>query len=84
MATAVTEVVLGIVPGVSTIDDLPSRTRRFFAALELWLPLGVLVIGIRSTSSDCPGLTSDQVVASAAVRYDGCTHSTDAWSKGGR
>ena len=44
MATAVTEVVLRGVPKVSTIDDLPSRSRRFFAALELWLPLGILVV----------------------------------------
>jgi peptide/nickel transport system permease protein len=44
MATAVTEVVLGAEPGVSTIDDLPSRSRKFFASLELWLPLGVLVV----------------------------------------
>jgi hypothetical protein len=42
------------------------------------------VVGIRSTNGDCPGLSSDQVVATAAVRYAGCSQSTDAWSKGGR
>src|ERR1700692_1687782 len=31
--------------------------------------LGGLVLGIRASSNDCPGLSSDQVVASAAVRY---------------
>ncbi len=46
--------------------------------------VGVLVVGIRATSGDCPGLPSDQVVASAAVRHAGCTDSTDAWSRGGR
>jgi hypothetical protein len=30
------------------------------------------------------GLSPDQVVAGAAVRYVGCAHSTDAWSKGAR
>jgi Protein of unknown function (DUF3040) len=46
--------------------------------------LSVLVVGIRSTSDDCPGLRSDQVIASATVRYAGCSTSTDAWSRGGR
>jgi len=46
--------------------------------------VGALVVGIRSTSGDCPGLSSDQVIASAAVRYAGCSSSTDAWSRGGR
>jgi Protein of unknown function (DUF3040) len=46
--------------------------------------VGVLAFGIRATSGDCPGLPSDQVVASAAVRHAGCTDSTDAWSRGGR
>jgi Protein of unknown function (DUF3040) len=45
---------------------------------------GVLVLGIRSTSNDCPGLSSDQVVASAAVRYAACSKSTDVWSRGAR
>jgi hypothetical protein len=46
--------------------------------------LGGLVLGIRASSNDCPGLSSDQVVASAAVRYAACTKSTDVWSKGAR
>jgi hypothetical protein len=37
-----------------------------------------------ATSNDCPGLSSDQVVASAAVRFAACSKATDAWSKGGR
>jgi hypothetical protein len=46
--------------------------------------LGVLVVGIRSTSGDCPGLSSDQVVAPAVTRFAACNQSTDAWSRGGR
>jgi hypothetical protein len=46
--------------------------------------LGVLVLDIRATSNDCPGLSSDQVVASAAVRYAACSKSTAVWSKGAR
>jgi hypothetical protein len=39
------------------------------------------VIGMRN---DCPGLPSDQTMASAAVRYAACSHDTAAWSKGSR
>jgi hypothetical protein len=46
--------------------------------------LGVLALGFVSTGRACPGLSSDQVVASAAVRYAACSKSTAAWSKGGR
>jgi hypothetical protein len=46
--------------------------------------LSLMIFNIVSTSSQCPGLSSDQVVASAAVRYAACNHSTDAWSKGAR
>ena len=72
------------VPDAEVLADRPSRrTLAIFMMVVVGL-LGVLVVGIRSTSSDCPGLSSDQVIASAAVRYAGCSHSTDAWSKGGR
>ena len=30
------------------------------------------------------GLSSDQLVASAAVRFAGCSKATNSWSKGGR
>jgi len=46
--------------------------------------LGVLVLFVRTTSNDCPGLSSDQVVASASVRYAACTKETDVWSRGAR
>ena len=66
------------------LADRPSRRTVAIFMMVVVCLLGVLAIGIRSTSDDCPGLSSDQVVASATVRYAGCTHSTDAWSKGGR
>ena|ERR1700722_1341258 len=37
-----------------------------------------------ATSRACPGLSSDQVVATATVRYAACSKQTDAWSKGAR
>jgi hypothetical protein len=71
-------------PAVEVISDRPSRRTLVIFMMIVVCMLGVLVIGIRSTNSDCPGLSSDQVVAPAAVRYAGCTQSTDAWSRGGR
>ncbi len=67
-------------------EVIPGRSVRRTVAICVLLAsvLGVLVFGIRSTGNDCPGLSSDQVVASAAVRYAGCTKSTDVWSKGAR
>jgi len=58
--------------------------RLALACAVIAAAVGALVVGIRSTSGDCPGLSSDQVIASAAVRYAGCSSSTDAWSRGGR
>jgi hypothetical protein len=46
--------------------------------------LGLLALCITITNNDCPGLPSDQVVATASARYAGCTQSTDAWSRGAR
>jgi hypothetical protein len=46
--------------------------------------LGLVTIGVVATARACPGLSSDQVVASAAVRYAACDKATAAWSKGGR
>jgi hypothetical protein len=72
------------VPDAEVISGRPSRRTLAIFMMVVVSMLGVLVIGIRSTNSDCPGLPSDQVVASAPVRYAACNHSTDAWSKGGR
>ncbi|MFI5064210.1 MAG: DUF3040 domain-containing protein [Streptosporangiales bacterium] len=46
--------------------------------------LGVLTLSLLATKDNCPGLSSDQVVTSAAVRLAGCNTSTDAWSRGAR
>jgi Protein of unknown function (DUF3040) len=71
-------------PAVEVISDRPSRRTIVIFMMVVVCLLGVLVVGIRSTSGDCPGLSSDQVVASAAVRYAGCSQSTAAWNRGGR
>jgi len=62
-----------------------TKTRRtVLVCLMVAAMLGGLVLGIRATSNDCPGLSSDQVVASATVRYAACSKSTDVWSRGAR
>ena len=71
-------------PPVEVISDRPSRRTIVIFMMVVVCLLGVLVVGIRSTSGDCPGLSSDQVVAPAVARYAGCSQSTDAWSRGGR
>jgi Protein of unknown function (DUF3040) len=71
-------------PAVEVVSDRPSRRTLVIFAMVVVSLLGVLVVGIRSTSGDCPGLSSDQVVAPAVTRYAGCTQGTDAWSRGGR
>jgi hypothetical protein len=62
----------------------PVWKKVLISALAISL-LSVFVFNVVTTSNECPGLSSDQVVASAAVRYAACNHnSTDAWSKGAR
>jgi hypothetical protein len=62
-----------------------SRAHRTVLILLVVLSLlGVVALGVVATGKACPGLSSDQVVASAAVRYAACSKATDAWSKGGR
>ena len=71
-------------PAIEAISDRPSRRTLVIFTMVVLCLLGVLVVGIRSTNGDCPGLSSDQVVAPAATRFAGCDQSTDAWSRGGR
>jgi hypothetical protein len=71
-------------PAIEALSDRPSRRTLVVFTMIVVCLLGVLVVGIRSTNTDCPGLSSDQVVAPAAVRFAGCSQSTDAWSRGGR
>ncbi len=78
-------------------EDLPETVvisgRIFGRPKRRWaVMISVMVVGVLSlallfafaTSRACPGLSSDQVVASAAVRLAGCSEATNAWSKGGR
>ena len=58
--------------------------RKLVVGVVVVSMLGSLMLIIQSTKGDCPGLPSDQVVASAAARYAGCLKDTAAWSKGGR
>src|ERR1700722_8989098 len=71
-------------PAIEAISDRPSRRTLVICPMIVSRLPGVLVVGIRSTNGDCPGLSSDQAVAPASVRFAGCTQSTDAWSRGGR
>ena len=74
------------IPGAEVASGRSGRSARRTVLICVMVVsvLGVLVVGIRATSNDCPGLSSDQVVASAAVRYAACSKSTDAWSRGAR
>jgi hypothetical protein len=73
-------------PASATTAAAPRRGRRIVMICVLVISLlgGMVAVGIVATSKACPGLSSDQVIASAAVRYAACSKSTDAWSKGGR
>jgi hypothetical protein len=84
-------VAVGVVGPMASKAGIPSpaasrrRARRALVISVIVLGLlSLMIFNIVSTSSECPGLSSDQVVASAAVRYAACNHSTDAWSKGAR
>ena len=68
-------------------EVISRRSARWWTVL-----ISVTVVGLASlamlfafaTSRACPGLPSDQVVASAAVRFAGCSKATNSWSKGSR
>lgn len=68
-------------------EVIPSRSARrtvLICVMVLSL-LGVLMLSIMATKDVCrPGLSSDQAVVSASVRYAACSKSTDAWSRGAR
>src|SRR5580704_14449660 len=71
--------------GVASTVASRRRVRRALVISVILLGLlALMIFNVVSTSSECPGLSSDQVVASAAVRYAACNHRTDAWSKGAR
>jgi hypothetical protein len=68
-------------------EVISRRPARWWAVMISIMVVGVLsltMLFVLATSRACPGLSSDQVVASAAVRLAGCSEATNAWSKGGR
>ena len=79
-----------VMPGTEAMPGTePKPARRpvrkiVLISVVLISVLSVVVFNVVTTGNECPGLSSDQVVASAAVRYAACTHSVDAWSKGAR
>jgi hypothetical protein len=71
---------------MSAPEPKPGRPLRRIVLVSVVLisVLSAVLFNVITTGNECPGLSSDQVVASAAVRYAACTHSVDAWSKGAR
>jgi len=70
-------------PASEVIVPRSPRRVMILSAVVL-LVLGLLALCITITNNDCPGLPSDQVIATAQARYAGCSQSTDAWSRGAR
>jgi Protein of unknown function (DUF3040) len=77
-----------IVPVTEVIPArvIPARSaRRTVLICVMVLSLvGVLMLSILAMKDVCPGLSSDQAVVSASVRYAACSKTTDAWSRGAR
>jgi Protein of unknown function (DUF3040) len=71
------------IPATEVISSR-SPWRALVVVIIVISSLGVLTVGIRATSNDCPGLSSDQAVVSPVARYAGCSKSTAVWSRGGR
>lgn len=69
-------------PATETI----SSKRAMIISIVVISMVGALMVmaTVVATGRACPGLPSDQTVASAAVRYAACNQSTAAWSKGAR
>jgi nicotinamide riboside transporter PnuC len=68
-------------------EVISRRTARGWLMMISIMVVGVLSLAmlfVVANSRACPGLSSDQVVASAAVRFAGCSKATNSWSKGGR
>jgi len=71
------------VPVTEVIRARSARRTVVICVMVLSL-LGVLMLSFLATKDVCPGLSSDQAVVSASVRYAACSKSTDAWSRGAR
>lgn len=71
-------------PATETISGRSARRRTVMICIIMLSVLSMVTVFVVATSRDCQGLPSDQVVASATVRYAACSKETAAWSKGGR
>jgi len=72
---------------VPETEVISRRTVRGWLMMISIMVVGVLSLAMLFVVANrraCPGLSSDQVVASAAVRFAGCSRATNSWSKGGR
>ena len=70
-------------PAAEVMTARSARRTVLICVMVLSL-LGVLMLSFLGTKDVCPGLSSDQAVVSASVRYAACSKSTDAWSRGAR
>jgi hypothetical protein len=71
-------------PVTEAITRRSARRRTVMICIMVLSLLSMVTVFVVATSRACQGLPSDQVVASATVRYAACSKETDAWSKGGR
>ena len=71
-------------PATEAISKRSPRQWTLLICIMVISLLSMVTVFVVATSRACQGLSSDQVVASATVRYDACSKATDAWSKGGR
>ncbi len=71
-------------PVTEVISARPARRLAVLISVLVISALSLVMVFVVATSKACPGLSSDQVVASATVRFAGCSKATDSWSKGGR
>ena len=71
-------------PATEAIPERSPRRWTLLICIMVISLLSMVTVFVVATSRACEGLSSDQVVATATVRYAGCSKETAAWSKGGR
>jgi hypothetical protein len=74
---------LDAMPTTEAIAARLPRPRTLISVIMI-TALSVILVSVFASTTACPRLSSDQAVATAAVRLAACTDSTAAWSKGGR
>jgi hypothetical protein len=74
----------GAMPATEAIVRRSARRLTVIVPVIVFSVLSLVMVMVVATSKACPGLSSDQVIASGTVRFAACSKSTDAWSKGGR